>query len=119
MPFRLGTGSVVDLWSCGRNRFKQFCAASDFRPAKRPDGASETPLWNRSFRRTNAFGLDEPQNGELLAWRDRGFKHSQNLFGKSQDKSPRMGYAHNVHKKLARRSLTSQALSGIGNPGLP
>jgi hypothetical protein len=52
-------------------RVAKLCAASDVKPAKWPDGASETPFWNGSFRKTIAFGPDEPQNGELLARRGR------------------------------------------------
>jgi hypothetical protein len=64
------------------SRVAKLCAAFDFRPAKRPDGASETLLWNGSFRQTIAFGPDEHQNGELLARRER-LKHDQNRYEKS------------------------------------
>ena len=53
------------------SRVAKLCAASVVRPAKRPNVASETPLWNGSFRKTIAFGPDEHQNGELLARRGR------------------------------------------------
>jgi prepilin-type N-terminal cleavage/methylation domain-containing protein len=64
-------------------RVAKLRAASVVRPAKRPDGASETPLWNGSFRKTIAFGPDEPQNRELLARRGR-LRHDQNRYEKSR-----------------------------------
>jgi hypothetical protein len=66
------------------SRVAKLCAAADVRPAKRPDGASETPLWNDSLGKRIAFGLGKPQNGELLARRGRRSSTAKKLNGKSQ-----------------------------------
>jgi hypothetical protein len=65
-------------------RVAKLRAASVVRLAKRPAGASETPLWNGSFRKTIAFGPDEHQNRKVAGSEWQTIKHSQNLFGKSQ-----------------------------------
>jgi hypothetical protein len=74
-----GTNNEGDQGS----RVAKLCAASDVRLAKRPDCASEGPLWNGPLHKRIAFGLDEPQNGELLARRGR-LRHDQNRYEKSR-----------------------------------
>ena len=63
------------------SRVAKLSAASDVRPAKRPDGAAETPLWNGSFRETIVFRPDEPQNGELPARRGRRASTAKTYMG--------------------------------------
>jgi len=65
------------------SRVAKLCAASVVRPAKRPDCASEAPRWNGPLHKRIAFGLDEPQNRELLARRGRRASTAKTYLGNS------------------------------------
>ena len=70
------------------SRVAKLCAASVARPAKRPDGASGTPLWNGSFRETIAFGPDEHQNREAAGSEARRFDAAKTQMGNSSSQRP-------------------------------